>query len=207
MYVEKVIEQGKNIDKPKINIFSEFNWVRNYIIFMNGLIGVILLLWNHFHSGGHPLRLLGLFFIVSSFLYVFSVIELSVENRDGTYRDKITEWKNFMVEPYIESLPKNRMEVISVKIKPELSHKLEGYYNWRDNVTDSVEVHQMPLTVTFKDRDQILTLTNCFGISMNLTDEETPYIEYQTLNVGLGHGIELGNYNLKLFLPANYTFA
>ncbi|MFF2532336.1 hypothetical protein ACFVS2_25840 [Brevibacillus sp. NPDC058079] len=117
------------------------------------------------------------------------------------YHKSVAQWKREVVNPYIESLPKEKKEIVFLKIETELSTELKDN-RW---YTYSSEVQQTPLTVSFKDKG-ITTLTNWYDASMELTNERKPYIEYQKVPEDLGHGMDKGFYNVRIYLPESYTF-
>ena len=41
---------------------------------------------------------------------------------------------------------------------------------------------------------------------MELTENETPFIEFQNLKEDLGHDLNAGIYNPQIFLPESYPF-
>jgi hypothetical protein len=117
------------------------------------------------------------------------------------YETEVVEWR-IVANQYISSLPQEKREVVYIKIDPELGNNIRM---WSSDAS-SAEIKRTPITASFKDGDHIVTETQWFETTMELTDEEKPYIEYQRLINNLGYGINAGIYNAKIHLPKSYSF-
>ncbi|WPS85615.1 hypothetical protein SMD22_00720 (plasmid) [Brevibacillus halotolerans] len=111
------------------------------------------------------------------------------KEKDTAYHEELYKWEK-IVNPYIESLPFEKKEIVFIKIDTELESEVSGHSVWGIGYTNSAVVERTPLTISFKDGENIITRT----------------IEYQGLKVDLGHGFEPGIYNAKVYLPQSYSF-
>lgn len=120
----------------------------------------------------------------------------------------VESWRNQYAIPYINSLPKEKHEVIFVKIEASSSQKIKDNGLW----LYSQEVQRTPLTISFKGDTGIETQTYWYATDMSLTPEQRPYVEYTVLPEDLGADKEgnvqfwAGRYNHKIYLPENYQF-
>lgn len=199
MTLEEVIELGKKAtETTEIYWFSVPWWVWILIVLsIPCLIFVIIdtFKYDFFYESASGLPLS--FIILTCICYIFTV---DTETHDG-----ITPWRNEVAKPYIESLPVERKEIVFIKIDPELSHETHGNTFWGTGYTRSTAIEKTPLTVSYKDNG-IATRTDWYEAHMELTDEEKPYIEFQRLSSNLGHEINAGLYNVKVYLPESYEF-
>lgn len=151
--------------------------------------------WSHLSAG--------IFIVVMitgiASLFLFSGMEVTQE-------DRIEEWKRDVVQPYIDSLPVARREIVYIKIDPEISNNTYGDHFLGIGSIRTEEIQRTPLTISYKFKGSIVTETKWYETSMQLSDSDKPYIEYQYLSDELGYGIKIGKYNTKIYLPENYTF-
>lgn len=191
MTVEKVIELG-NIEY-NTPVFSMDYWVWWLIIAL--LVGLQIVFWmfTSEETGG---SLLGIGFLVFLLL-------LAVNTFDDDYQKSllIEDWKKEVALPYISTLHEYNKEIVYLKIDPELSYSVSSYPIY----TYSKEIQRTPLTVSFKDKG-IVTVTNWFETRMELTNDTKPYVTYKQLDVNLGHDINKGMYDVKVYLPESYKF-
>ncbi|MES1045568.1 hypothetical protein FOA22_13955 [Heyndrickxia oleronia] len=143
--------------------------------------------------------------LIIGLCFIFGSIYFYIHNLDSKTDLLIATWRNDIVNPFIESLPIEKKEIIYIKIDTELSHEIEGESIWGIGYTKSTPVERTPLTVSFKDQG-IVTKTNWFETHMELTEEEKPFIEFQRLKRNLGYGVNAGYYNVKVYLPRSYQF-
>ncbi|MFF2532335.1 hypothetical protein ACFVS2_25835 [Brevibacillus sp. NPDC058079] len=191
MDINQVIEMGSQI--PETFMYGKYTIVGLFLSVFGGAI---------FLSGAIVKRyvvpaIIGgcMFFLGSGLFVAMKDIE-----KDAHVQD-VERWKKTVVKPYIDSLPKEKKDIVFIKIESQLATE-SGGNRW---YIDSSEVKLTPLTVSFKDED-ITTLTSWYNASMKLTNEEKPYIEYQKVPRYLGHGVDAGYYNVKVHLPETYTF-
>lgn len=199
MTIDKVIELGESIQKPDYGLLHNFTgatWVAIIIFFTLGIFAIAIS--KSTHGEGQFGTLLCL---VSVGIIMFKVINVGYyEDRD--YEKKIDEWRETVAVPFIESLPREKKEVVFIKIEPELAVKSSRYSGY----TYAREIRRTPVSFSYKDDDGIATETNWIETRMDLTDEEKPFVEFQKLEKDLGHGVEAGNYNYKINLPDSYEF-
>lgn len=196
MTIEQVIELG-NIDYDT-SIFAMRYWIWWTIITILVIIEIVLLYISFqeeelVEGTGlfffAPLGLLGLLLLVNL------ASDINKEN------ELIEQWKKEIALPYISTLPIEKSEVVYIKIDPELSHKVSGglFYTY------STEIQRTPLTVSFKGNG-VETITNWYETHMELTDSQTPQIEYKRLTNDLGNDMNAGLYDVKVYLPNSYMF-
>ncbi|MFF2532333.1 hypothetical protein ACFVS2_25825 [Brevibacillus sp. NPDC058079] len=194
----QVIELGKEIVIPEMSIFGMLQFlivVLLAIFFFAVLIEFCLnlgkdtLIWIFLISG-----LCGIsFFAVKTEDYLKQMTAFNVD---------VEKWKNEIANPYIESLTSEKKEIVFIKIEAELGARASSYRY--TSKTESVE--RTPVTVSFKDGNNVVTRTEWYETTMELADDEVPYLEYKNLTVNLGHGIIPGIYNAKIHLPKSYRF-
>ncbi|MFO1442850.1 hypothetical protein KDN24_06430 [Bacillus sp. Bva_UNVM-123] len=204
MDIEQVIKIGQEISKPNFPWYSEFTFGLWSFILFAIFIGIALILWGY-SDLGIGRGIIGVFLFFISFIVFMGTVSKAWVKEDEIFNIKVIEWENEYVKPFIESLPKQKKEIIYIKIDPELSHEVTGQAWWGTGYTRSTAVERTPLTVSYKDKG-IVTKTSWYEAYMELTDEEKPYVEYQYLEKDLGHGIKKGIYNTKVHLPESYTF-
>jgi hypothetical protein len=191
MTLQEVIQAGQ-ID-VSINIFQITAWwVWILLIFF---ISLGLYASKHWMVGTELFCVLGIIITVSGIFTNYQFTKSKIE------KDQLEKWRQQYVIPYINSLPKEKKEVVFIKIDPELSHNVKGNYFY----TYSVPVKLTPLTISFKGNG-IETYTNWYEAYMELTKEQKPYVEFVRLNQSLGNGYDAGLYNVKVFLPETYQF-
>lgn len=193
MTVNEVIELGKIASDVDFQIFSPIAWWW-YLIVLGLLIGVIIGIWAN--DDKMTSNMLGSFCVA----VVITMFHLFIIN-DTKKEESIERWKSEVALPYITNLEIKKSEVLYLKIDPELSHSVNGSLFY----TYSTPIQLTPLAISFKDNG-VPTITQWVETRMELTDEELPYIEYQKLEQDLGHGINAGYYNIKLYLPESYKF-
>jgi hypothetical protein len=201
---EQIIKLGQEITKPELGWFSQFPWWAWLIVFGFFALGFFLSYWGESELEIGKM-ILGFFMIPFSCIAIIVMIDQSNKAEDEIYKKDINEWKHEYVKPYIESLPKDKSEIVYIKIDPELSHKTEGYYSWGTGYTYSKAIKLTPLTISFKGNG-LETETNWYSTQMKLTNEEKPYLEYNYLDEDLGHGVDKGRYNKEIYLPESYEF-
>ena len=123
--------------------------------------------------------------------------------------ENIRKWRQEYAIPYINSLPTEKRNVVFIKIEASATQEIKdnGLY------LRSEEVRRTPLTVSYKDKGEIITRTDWYGTNMGLSLDEKPYLEFVILPepVGVtedGKKAEFwaGEYNHQVFMPNNYQF-
>ncbi|MFF2532334.1 hypothetical protein ACFVS2_25830 [Brevibacillus sp. NPDC058079] len=192
MDINQVIEMGEKIPDPSLSLLNiEISIAVLFFGVFICLIGLFM-----FGSAATTLGMV-IFIIAGGFLFNGLYQDWTSKN---TYGEQVEKWKNEVVAPYIETLPKEKREIVYIKIESELSSKTNRLYTY-----SSPEIKLTPLTVSFKE-GRITTLTNWYDASMELTKEEKAYVEFQKVPKDLGHGMDAGYYNLSVHLPETYTF-
>ncbi|MFA1509949.1 hypothetical protein ACDN41_12035 [Priestia aryabhattai] len=207
MTAEQVIKLGKEIKKPDLGWFSQFTGETWLTIGICLTLSVLLFIWaaNCIIGDGEKRFIVGVILLIVAGFTFFGAGLSSVSKENEIYDQRISNWKERYAKPYIESLPKEKKEIVYIKIDAELSHETEGSYIWGNGYTYSKEVKMTPLTISFKGNG-LETETNWYSTNMELTNEQKPYLEYQYLNQNLGYDINKGRYNKEIYLPESYEF-
>jgi hypothetical protein len=204
MTIKEVIESGKNIKEIELAWYSQFTLTGILVISFLVSLAILFLIWGK--GNFDSLRVRISFFLITLSVGIFIIHLFGVEVKEQiSYDGAIEKWKIEVAKPFIESLPKEKKEIVYIKIDPELSPSTYGTSLFGTGYTYSTTVERTPLVVSYKDNG-IVTRTNWFEASMNLTSNEKPYIGYQILERDLGHGVKAGTYNTQIFLPETYTF-
>ena len=193
-------EYDRVVEAGKIDMFS---WSLD-VFTMTWLIALLFLVvsivvMSYFNSVNTFVDVLH--FVSLSFCVVFLFVYPMFVNTERV-NQAIEEWKVNDVDPLFEKLPLQKSEIVYVKIDPEISNELRGGLYWHATNTEKLT----PLVVSFKTKDGVETLTNWVTTTMELTDEEKPYIEYKRLHKHLGNDIKSGIYEARIYLPKDYTF-
>ncbi|MBP1308973.1 hypothetical protein JOD82_001993 [Paenibacillus sp. 1182] len=199
MNVYQVIETGQKIVPAEFNFFPEPIFSIVLCIAIAILIALLI-------SGEIELcYMVGPIMLLIGFFLIFPTSLHDYHASTKQYDSDIEHWKKEIAMPYIHSLPVKKSEVIYIKIDPELGTdvmNIDPFYN----LTNSKEVRRTPVVVSFKEEGEVTTTTDWLTTSMELSDGEKPYIEYQRLDRDLGHDVNAGIYNAKIHLPKSYTF-
>ncbi|WPS85616.1 hypothetical protein SMD22_00725 (plasmid) [Brevibacillus halotolerans] len=200
MDINQVIELGKQIQAPS-NMFGLGAWGTLGVLAIAMLIvGFIVIYFGFTYCEGFlPLGFLAL---ISGIFLLFGNEIIEIKQAREKYSENVERWKREFVTPYIDSLPKEKKEIVFIKIESELSSDTVSN-RW---YTYMSEVKRTPLTVSFKENNSITTLTDWYDASMELTNEKEAFVEYQKVPVNLGHGMDAGYYNLNVHLPDSYKF-
>lgn len=194
MNVQEVIEAGKQIVEPSSHLLDlpfgiHMSLITALVVLLLGLF--LLSVWD-------GLLVIVLFAIMV--VNVFHNAHLDNEKRNA-YDQSVDVWKSEQAMPYIESLQKEKREIVFIKIDPEMSSSIrDGRYSYK-------QTKQLtPLTVSYVEDDSVVTKTDWYQTSMKLTNESSPYIEFQNLTEDLGHDVNKGVYNAVVYLPKSYKF-
>jgi hypothetical protein len=206
MTLESVIEAGKHVVRPDLPWYSEFTWGISLTVLFLFVIGVLLIIWSIADDGMGGRISFGIILIIIGLIGFGGTILMSNFKEGDIYDARVKAWKSDYARPFIESLPKEKREIVYIKVDPELAEKTAGEYLWGNGYTHSTEVKKIAFTVMYKDGTHFQQKTNWYDASGELTKEEKPYIEFQRLPKNLGHGIKAGDYNSKVHLPDNYQF-
>jgi hypothetical protein len=191
MTLQEVIQAGQiDVNINPFEIIPFWAWLLLFFF-----IGLGLYASKHWMAGTEFFCVLGIIITVSGIFANYQFTKSEIE------KDLLEKWRQQYAIPYINSLPKEKKEVVFIKIDPELSHNVKGNYFY----TYSVPVKLTPLTISFKGNG-IETYTNWYEAYMELTKEQKPYVEFVRLNQSLGNGYDAGLYNVKVFLPETYQF-
>jgi hypothetical protein len=197
MDINKVIEAGSKIQEPHFEFHFPIWGV------LVGVVVCLLILIMMSISG--TTGAIGGLLMIGIFI---GIIAVGVQMYD-TYQQKTTaygvdidKWKKEYVYPYINELPLEKKEIIFIKIDPELGIDILGYSHYSHIQTKE----RTALTISYKDDGSIITKTEWYETSMELTNEAKPYVQYQQLSKDLGHNMKAGIYNSKVYLPESYTF-
>lgn len=187
MTLEEVIRTRKQFEKPHVKCWSPTTWVW-FGLELPCAIFFIYIFIQTVHSPSWQLDILTVFFAFSTIggLVTFA------DEWDQDIENHIEQWKEKIAIPFINSLPIEKHEVLSIHILNE-----PIFFQPTQNEPISI-------TVSFKKDNSIQTITNEAIFISDLNESETPYIEYQKLNKDLGNEIYSGFYNLKLHLPKQY---
>lgn len=200
MDIAKVIESGKQLVAPGFQMFDLEGGIHSFLDMrlgwiLLGLFVLFLIIRKDFMGG-----IVTLAAMFSMVIILFMSINAAFDKRDA-YLNEEKKWKEEVAMPYIESLPKERREIVFIKIDPELGGKSErGRYSHPQNV------ELTPLTISYVDNDTVVTRTEWYKTYMKLTDETKPYIEFQRLEQDLGHDVNKGVYNAVVYMPKSYEF-
>lgn len=205
MNIDKVIKLGDSIKLEELGFFSQFTsttW-----IWVVGLIAVaILFLIIAFLADAEQLLSVSFaLFVASTALILWYGVVMTGSKEIELYNKDIQNWKEEVALPYIQSLEKEQKEIVYIKIDPEMSSKTNGFMFLGSGYVDSVNTEKTPVVVSYKDNG-IVTRTDWVPTRMELTENETPFIEFQNLKEDLGHDLNAGIYNPQIFLPESYTF-
>lgn len=204
MSIDQVVKLGEEITKPDLGWFSQFSWPISLLIVGTIIVGIFLIVWGeNIYSIFVPI--LGVISIAIGVIVFIAAIAISYTEEEEIYQAEIDKWKEEVAYPFINSLETEKKRVVHIEIDAELSHEVSGQSVWGNGYTRSVAVEKTPLTVSFQDKG-IITRTNWFETTMELTKEVEPFVEFQRLTKDLGHGINADFYNLKVFLPETYKF-
>lgn len=203
MTIDQVIEMGQNIQKPEYGMFSQFTttiWFWVIGLFIVGFIVMGIEVASRLEVGSFGSFLC----MIATSIALFNVFGSTLAE-NGDYNKKIDEWRETVATPFIQSLPVQKKEVVYIKIDPELGSNVQGSSIFGTGYTYTSEIERTPVSFSYKDKG-IVTKTLWAETTMELTDEEKPYVEFQKLEKDLGHGIEAGIYNYKIHLPDSYQF-
>ncbi|ALS22101.1 hypothetical protein [Paenibacillus naphthalenovorans] len=195
MTIDQVIELGKiNYDS---SVFSLDYWIWWVIIILLLIIELSIWLFDSFLDN-EEVKGKCILLSVIVFMCLLGWNGLADMNKE---EELIEKWKSEVAYPYISKLPEEKREVVYIKIDPELSHKKTGGWLY----TYSTEVQRTPLTISFKGNG-VETYTNWYETHMELSHEQRPYVTFKRLERDLGHNVNKGLYDVKVYLPDSYQF-
>ncbi|MFF2531436.1 hypothetical protein ACFVS2_21250 [Brevibacillus sp. NPDC058079] len=116
------------------------------------------------------------------------------------YHAKINEWRQTVAKPYIESLPIERTAITFFNVNPNLIDKRNRGTIGETRYTRESKEIRTPLVVIYADEGKLETITYWIETAMELPKNEG-YIEFQTVPKDLGHGVNAGIYNARVYLP------
>ncbi|WPS85618.1 hypothetical protein SMD22_00735 (plasmid) [Brevibacillus halotolerans] len=191
MDTNQVIKLGNRIQAPA-DILPIINVVVNFVL--------IIFLFSGARKDS-PLIFLAFGIAICLLLLFGGFVFETLQKRK--YKKEVERWKYEIVIPYIESLQKEKKEIIFIKIEWGLSTDTNNncWYTYPS------ESDRTPLTVYFKEKGMTTALSKWFDTSIELPDEQKAYVEYQKVPVNLGHGMDAGIYNATIHLPKSYTYS
>lgn len=168
------------------------------------VVAIILILIAHIKSEmkhGFILEavLASIFWLFATFVVLVILFTRVLDNPE--YGEWLSDSHDFL-----EGVPTERYEVLYIKIDPEMSSKTSGvFFLGVGDIRTKIE-RATPVTVAYKDKDEVAMKTFWSSTNMQLGEDESPYLTFQDLPEDLGHGIEAGWYNPVIHLPSNYQF-
>lgn len=196
MSIQEVIELGKKAKiHEKVYWLSTPWWVVTMLLIS---VGIFIYLCIKYKKSGifkDTTFLFLIFIAISIFCYLGN---LKVKTTDD-----ISKWRNTVAKTYIESLPVERKEIIAIKIDTQYKIKKGKKDFWYTKYTQKTTMQKTPLIIAYEDNG-LITDKNIYETYVTKTNKSKPYIEFQRLNKNLGHGINKGLYNVKVYLPKSY---
>lgn len=182
-----------------------------------------LSLWGNIPIWGWIMIMLAtvvLFFIVRDFIYwgeyfaatvltsIYLAICFVVVAVLFTKEEPNPEYDKWLSDAHqaIEELPVESYEIVYIKIDPEMSSDIGGVFFLGSGSIHTKIERATPVTVAYKDGDEVFVETFWANTNMKLSEDDTPYLAFHNLPKSLGHGIEKGWYNPVVHLPRNYEF-
>ncbi|ALS09900.1 hypothetical protein ABE82_26130 (plasmid) [Paenibacillus peoriae] len=199
MDINKVIQQG---DIPKL--FNGWFTLPTFIIFIVIFVLIVITFLFLIITGVCDSDEISLPTVMVVLVLLCAGL-ITHDNQKDEYNNKISEWRSTYAKPYIESLPKEKKEIVFIKIDPELGAQVSINKFWLSGYTKVSSEERTPVTVSFKDNG-IKTRTDWYETHMELTKEEKPFIEFQRLTKNLGNKVNAGLYNVKIYIPESYKF-
>ncbi|WPS85619.1 hypothetical protein SMD22_00740 (plasmid) [Brevibacillus halotolerans] len=189
MDINNVVEKGRQIAKS-INSFLICGIIGGVVA---GVLFVFL-----YQSIDSPL-VKQIAVMCTLFLYLLIVFEVGLII-DEKYDKEVKNWKDRIAFPYIETIAIEKRELVFCNYMYLSQPKKGSLY------TDSSISNRVPLMISFID-EEIVTIADWYNVSFDLSKDEAAYIEYQKLNIDLGHGVDPNYYNVKVHLPKKLMFA
>ncbi|MBP1308975.1 hypothetical protein JOD82_001995 [Paenibacillus sp. 1182] len=140
---------------------------------------------------------------IVSFAFTYITFRQDYVKIQNKYDFEVEKWKKEQAYHYIKALPIEKLEVMKIETDPEAVLKTNRFKMFRD-VNDN-KLGRTPLTLSFKVGGEVFTITESLQTSMELANEDKPYIEFQNLERDLGHGVNAGAYNAKVHLPKSFA--
>ncbi|ADO59736.1 hypothetical protein [Paenibacillus polymyxa] len=208
MNINQVIESGEKIVLKEqhflpLSAATEWSMIIGAVIFCLVLI-ICFGLFSGFRRIGLEgcLRLFMVAYIIS-FAFTYITFKQDYEKIQNKYVSEVEKWKKEQAYPYIKALPIEKLEIMKIETDSKAVSKTNIFKMFPD-VNDN-KLGRTPLTLSFKVGDEVFTITESLQTSMELSNEEKPYIEFQNLERDLGHGVNAGAYNAKVHLPKSFA--
>lgn len=144
----------------------------------------------------------GFFTLIISVVIFTLVLGLFAEEVPN---QELLNWKED-ARTYVSESPEERHEIVYIKLDPETSTNVKGSFFLGAGRVYSEVKSSTPMTVAYKTDNDVKVKTFWAYTSMELSEEDKPFLTYQNLSKDLGHGINSGWYNPKVHLPADYEF-
>lgn len=212
MNIDEVIRLGEEAAKTESFVFRDLPVEIQYLYYALGAISIVALIIGKFlktnRDGNQSDRYeriihiaIGAPLIIGFAVTGINVLELNHKESKKQERN-IEKWKDEVAYPFIESIPAEKKELIFVKIDPEITTENVG----RPKKKYTKEIQETPLSISYKDDGEVVTVTDWMSTKMHLTTDKKPYVGFQVLEKDLGHGIDAGVYNFEVYLPDDYSF-
>lgn len=197
MNIQKVIELGK-----KANDTTDVLWLSPPIWVLIMLIVSLVIVVASVIEFKKKKEISDVKFFLMFFVGITLLCYLGTLKVNTT--DKVTPWRNHIAKTYIESLPIEKKEIVAIKIDTQYKAKKTSNTYWATKYTRKSTMKKTPLLIAYNDNG-VVTAKNVYEIHVELSDKEKPYIEFQRLNKNLGHQVDKGLYNVKVYIPKSYN--
>ena len=191
MTIDKVIELGEKIQEPG------FPW-HDALAFSpvaTSILYVILIIMAFSISGPVGAS-------IATMLIIHALLAYSSYKDEIMYDEQTSKWETEVGVHFIESLPRERHDLLYIEIHSELDYTTRDPFLWGDGYTKETG-EKTPMTISFHD-ENLINEKDYYEVSLSLDEGKKPYIEYQELEEYLGHGFYEGRYNEKIYLPKDY---
>ena len=184
---DEVIKKGEEITNDYVNLFINMD---TFTIIVNavGIIAIIVIMimskkMDEFVGG----IILSVFILLMITFYTFNI---GYKNELMQEIDNVDSWIDEEVEPFIEKLPYETIELESVKLnKDSQTGEYKGFDTWTD-VSLNVEYKEKGKKVKDVDKYKVV------GI-----EKGKSYMKYKEVKKDLGYGIDKGKYDKVIYAP------
>lgn len=199
MSLDELISRGEEVSSISLSLWSNipiWAWIIIAIatIFLFFIVRDFVYWGDYFEAFVLTILYLAVCFILAAILF-------TKEEPNPEY-DK---WKADAYQ-FIENLPVEKHEIVYIKIDPEMASSTSGVFFLGSGAIHTTIKKATPVTVAYKDEDEVFVETFWTNTNMKLSEDDIPYLSFQNLSKPLGHGIKAGWYNPIVHLPKNYVF-
>lgn len=189
MGINEVIKKGEEITGDFINPFVNMDIFT--MLFL--IVGIIVIIVTLIFCKKADVMVGGIVISVSIFLGVsIHVVTSGHSNELLQEIEDIDSWVAKEVEPFIENLPYEKIELESVKLNTKSKNKTGGYKGF-DTWTD------VSLIVEYEENGKRVKDTDKFDVIG--IGKGKPYMKYKDVKKDLGHGIDKGKYDKVIYAP------